>query len=133
MDFRDDLYFLVLTVSMEAGGEPYEGKLAVAYTVMNRGKSVIDTVLRSYQFSAWNTDSSTRLGIDDTPIAVLRECYKASCAAYFKLSEDPSLGATHYLNEEVTRKARGGTLPTWFDESKVTARIERHTFLKLRG
>ena len=133
MDFRDDLYFLVLTVSMEAGGESYEGKLAVAYTIMNRGKSVIDTVLRSYQFSAWNTDSPTRMNIDDTPIANLKECYKASCAAYFKLSEDPSKGATHYLNEEVTRKARGGTLPTWFDESKVTARIERHTFLKLRG
>jgi spore germination cell wall hydrolase CwlJ-like protein len=145
MDFRDELYFLFLTVKMEAGGEPYEGQLAVAYSVMNRVKasksSVIDAVLRSHQFSCWNTDSPTRMNLDTIPDDVMKNCYKAAAAAYFGLVEDPSKGATHYLNEEETRKMRGGTLPGWacknnipspvIDESKVTARIGRHTFLKL--
>jgi len=132
MDFRDELYLLVLTVVMEAGGEPYEGKLGVAYVVINRGDSIPDTIFRGYQFSCWNTESPTRMNLDIIPDLVLMEAYKASVAAYFKLVDDPTKGATHYLNEEITRKMRGGTLPGWFDESKVTARIEKHTFLKLK-
>lgn len=135
MDFRDDLYFLVFTVEQEAGWEPYEGQLAVAYVVMNRAKiaksSVLDVILKPMQFSCWNADSPTRMNIDTIPNDILKNCYKASCGAYFELSEDPSKDATHYLNEEATRKERGGTLPNWFDESKITARIGHHTFLKL--
>jgi len=131
MDFRDEIFFLVWTVVQEASGEPFEGQLAVAYAILNRGGSVTDTIFRSYQFSSWNTDSPTRMNLDIISNSALMECYKASVAAYFKLIPDPSKGATHYLNEEVTRKMRGGTLPSWFDESKVTARIGRHTFLRL--
>ena len=135
MDFRDDLYFLVLTVEQEAGWEPYEGQLAVAHVIMNRVReaksSVIDIVLKPLQFSAWNADSPTRMNLDTIPNDILKNCYKASCGAYFELVPDPSKGATHYLNEEATRNQRGGSLPGWFDESKVTIRIGHHTFLKL--
>jgi spore germination cell wall hydrolase CwlJ-like protein len=135
MDFRDDLYFLVLTIEQEASSEPYEGQLAVAFVIMNRVRveksSVIDIVLKPMQFSSWNSDSPTRMHIDTTPNDAFKSCYKAACAAYFELVPDPSKGASHYLNEEVTRKLRGGTLPGWFDESKVTVRIGNHTFLKL--
>jgi len=133
MDFRDEIYFLVFTVVQEAGGEPFEGKLGIAYVVMNRGGSIIDTVLRGYQFSCWNTESPTRLNIDTIPNEVLMESCKAASAAFFKLVPDPTKGATHYLNEEITKRIRGGTLPGWFDEKKVTARIGRHTFLKLNN
>ncbi len=132
MDFRDDLYFLALTIAQEAGGEPFEGKLGVGFVIVNRGGSIIDTVFRSYQFSCWNSDSPTRLSIDAFSDVTLKESLKAACAAYFKLVDDPTQGATHYLNEEITRKLRGGSLPSWFDESKVTVRIGRHTFLRLK-
>lgn len=131
IDFRDEIYFLAITVVMEAGGEPFDGKLGVAYVIMNRSGSVTDTVFRSYQFSAWNTDSATRMNLDIVPDIVLMESYKAAVAAYFKLLPDPTKEATHYLNEELTRKIRRGSLPGWFDETKVTARIGKHTFLKL--
>ena len=135
MDFRDELYFLFLTVEQEAGQEPYEGQLAVAYVIMNRANfskaSVIDTVLRNMQFSCWNAESPTRMNIDTIPFEVMRSSYKAAAAAYFGLVDDPTRGASHYLNEEMTRKLRGGDLPAWFDEKKITARIGRHTFLKL--
>ena len=136
MDFRDELYFLFLTIEQEAGSEPYEGQLAVAYVVMNRcdfsKASVIDTVLRNMQFSCWNADSPTRLNIDTMPFEVMRSCFKAAAAAYFRLVDDPTKGASHYLNEEMTKKLRGGYLPGWFDKTKITARIGRHTFLKLQ-
>jgi len=54
------------------------------------------------------------------------------------LLPDPVGGATHYLNEAVTKKIRKGTFPAWaadpndptkIHEAKVTTRIGRHTFL----
>jgi len=135
MDFRDEIIFLALTIEQEAAHEPYQGKLAVAFVIMNRATaskaSVIDTVLKASQFSCWNTESPTRQKIDDAAKETLWECYKAAVAAYFGLAQDPSLGADHYLNEEYTKYLRGGNLPTWFDEKKVTVRIGHHTFLKL--
>jgi hypothetical protein len=131
MDFRDELYFLAVTVAMEAGGEAYDGKQGVAFAIVNRPGSITDIVLKAYQFSAWNTDSNTRMNIDTIPDAVYKECYKAAVGAYFKIVEDLTKGATHYLNEELTKQLRGGTLPGWFSEDKVTIRIGKHTFLKL--
>ena len=133
MDFRDELTILAWTVVMEASGEPYEGKLAVAYVICTRakrdGRTLFDVCLKPYQFSAWNTESPTRMRLDDQPQGVLRECYKAACSAYFQIEADPTKGSTHYLNEEATRKLNGGKLPSWFRESEVRARIGRHTFL----
>lgn len=122
-------------MEQETGWEPDEGKLAVAYVIMNRANasksSIMDTVLRNMQFSCWNAESQTRMNLDVIPDHILRACYKAAVAAYFSLADDPSKGASHYLNEEATRKLREGSLPGWFDESKITVRIGRHTFLKL--
>ena len=51
--------------------------------------------------------------------------------------EDLTKNADHYLNVEVTRRMRGGTLPKWAEEDikngKVTVVIGSHTFLNLRG
>jgi hypothetical protein len=135
LGFLDDLYFMALTVLMEAGGEIPLGKLAVAWAIHNRcvnqNISVTDACLRAKQFSAWNTDSPTRMNLDSAEMAPWRESYKAACSAYFELGPDPTNGADHYLNEELTKKINNGQLPSWFDEAKVTARIQRHTFLKL--
>lgn len=124
----------VATIYMEAAGEPAEGKLAVAYAILNRAaaerKTVSDVVLQPWHFSAWNTDSPTRLRLDTVDERAWAECAAAFAAAAVDRVPDPTRGATHYLNEDVTRKIRGGTLPAWFDEAKVTARIGRHTFLK---
>lgn len=141
MDFRDELFFLMWTVVQEGGSEPFDGQLGIAYVIMNRSASITDTVFRSYQFSAWNTDSATRMNLDIVPDITLMQCYKATVGAYFKLLPDPTKGATHYLNEELTKKIRGGILPGWacknnipssiIDEEKITARIGKHTFLRL--
>lgn len=126
LEFRDRLHLMALTIAMEAGGEPYLGKLAVACVIQHRPGSVTDVIFAPLQFSAWNTKSPTRMNLDTLDIDTYRECYKAACAAFFDLSDDPTNGATHYLNPDGV-----SALPDWYDESKVTARINHHVFLKL--
>jgi len=135
MDFRDELLFLAYTIAQESQGEPPNGQMGVGFVIMNRMRnenlSLTDVVFKSMQFSCWNADSPTRMRLDSMAPEVFREAYKYACIAYFGLGVDPSRGATHYLNEEVTRRLRGGSLPAWFDETKVTVRLGNHTFLKL--
>ncbi|MCI9050321.1 MAG: SH3 domain-containing protein [Lachnospiraceae bacterium] len=56
----DDTYLLACLIHMEAGGEPYEGKLAVANVVLNRmkqgyGNSISEVIYARGQFSGANT------------------------------------------------------------------------------
>lgn len=56
----DDTYLLACLVHMEAGGEPYEGKLAVANVVLNRlrsgyGSTIAEVIYARGQFSGANT------------------------------------------------------------------------------
>jgi len=144
----DDLAWLALTVRMEAGGEAWAGKLAVAYVIVHRAQrtkaSIADTVLKPWQFSAWNTQEATRGLLDTIPPELWTHCYAAACAAAFGLVEDPSKGATHYLNPVATatlRQAKRLTpYPAWatdptdprqLDEAKITARIDHHVFLRV--
>ena len=130
-----DLEWLALTVWLEARGELWESKLGVAWTIMNRcqdrGKSVPDTVLQAWQFSGWNTGDPNRLSLDEAQSSMLwYDCYKAACAAYFGLVADPTDGANHYMNVPLVMKV-AGKLPSWWDETKVTKKLGRHTFAKL--
>jgi len=123
-----------MTVLMEAEGESYEGKLAVAYTIRNRvvGEDLIGVVLKPWQFSCWNTDSPTRRRVGQIVKEggkAWQEAVKATEAAFFATEVDPSHGATHYLNVNQVLKAVG-KLPSWYDGNKITAVIGRHTFLK---
>lgn len=129
---------LAMTIAQEAGGESFAGKLAVGHVVMNRSelwkRTVTDVIFKAYQFSAWLTGSATLIHMDEVTDATWQECFAAACGAYFRAllgTNDPSGGATHYLNVEVTRELRGGSLPDWYDSDKVTVVIDRHTFLKL--
>jgi len=131
----DAITWGTLTLYQECAQESPLGKLAVAYVIMNRSnkwnRPVSDIVLDKYQFSCWNTESGTRLFLDTISSSAWRECHKAFVTAYYAILPDPTNGATHYLNEKLTRKIRGGTLPAWFKEANVTLREGLHTFLKV--
>ena len=60
------------------------------------------------------------------------DCYKAACSAYYGIEDDPTFGATYYLNIELTKKIRGGSLPAWFYKTNITTIIGKHTFLQDR-
>lgn len=120
-----------MTVLQEAEGESYEGKLAVAFAIVNRGENVIATVFRPWQFSCWNTDSPTRKRLGQTIYANTTawiESLRAMDAALSRSVSDPTNGATHYLNEKSVQLTTG-KMPSWFKEEKVTKRIGNHTFL----
>ena len=130
----NELFLLTATVAMEAEGEPYIGKLAVAYVIMNRvnhrNKSVSDVVLDPYDFSAWNTKGGRQMMLDEINGFYWEESEKAAASAYYGIEKDPTLGADHYLNVGLTRKLRGGSLPTWLIAMKRTTKIGQHTFYK---
>lgn len=127
-----DLDWAAMTIKMEAEGEPYEGKLGVAFVIANRMRakslSASDVVLRSFQFSCWNTTEPTRLRLDDfdTNRAVWADSYKAAAAALFGIVSDPTRGATSYLNPAVTtaeQEQRAG-----YVRANVRATLGRHHF-----
>ena len=125
----------LITVAMEAQGEPRQGKLAVAWVLWNRvraGHSMTDVVYAPWQFSAWNTDSPTRMNIDNIDNSLWAECLACVLAAMYGLEPDPTKGATFYLNKDAVL-AVAGKLPGWWDsdtihDSEIT--IGRHSFRK---
>ena len=136
MNRTDDLFLLTATVAMEAEGESYRGKLGVAYVIMNRVrrrvpfKSVSDVVLDPYDFSAWNTRGGRQTALDTIDHFSWGDSEKAAHSAYYGIEKDPTHGADHYLNVGLTRKLRGGSLPTWLIAMKRTVKIGLHTFYK---
>lgn len=135
------LIILSQTVLGEAEGEDLEGKRAVAWVIENRAAQrgwpddAGAVCLQEMQFSCWNAGSPRIPVMTDprkhTTEAIWDECFQAALEANFDLRADRTKGANHYLNEALTRKIRGGTLPSWFDAGKVTLRLGDHTFLKL--
>ena len=130
----DVLTLIKLTVAMEAEGEPPMGKLAVAYVIMNRvrqwDKSVSDVIFKDYQFTCWERGSPTKMRLDDIPEWVMDDAEYAALSAFRQTQLDPTQGATHYLNENLTRQIRGGSLPNWVWSMEKVAVIGKHTFYK---
>lgn len=143
----DDLTLLATTVYLEGDSEPDEGKVGIAWVVrnlMDRQKrtarqvilgadGLVDGDAHAYEvFSCWNDDyakqRSVRL-ISCDPV-VWERCWRAATGALWRLLPDPTTGATHYLNVELTKKIRPlHDLPAWFDKTRITAVLGRHTFL----
>ena len=130
---EQELFLMVMTVAMEAEGESYRGKLAVANVIINRAyqkeTNIVDVVFKPYAFSAWNTRGGRQNQINKITDLVWEETEKAVASAYRNIEPDPTHGATHYLNIPLTKRRRGGTLPKWVSRLKKTAVIGKHTFL----
>lgn len=127
---------MIRTVLGEAGNQGPQGQAAVASVILNRvaagkyGKSASDVVLAPNQFEPWQTRSKELTG------------YKPESAAYRNVGDivdmvasgdvpDQTKGATHFLNADIVRQRRGGTLPDW--AAKPIAKIGDHTFFAPNG
>ena len=124
----------------EARGESIVGKIAVAHVVMNRVKTgkyggkggVKGVCLKPWQFSCFNAkDPNLQLMLEpfggrDAPI--FRDCLLEARMALGGLSQDPTIGATHYFNPAVVP---GGWPASW-DRSRMMRRptIGRHKFYR---
>lgn len=129
MKLIPDYLWGVLTVWMEARGETYQGKVAVAEVIQRRTKrkffsdgTIASTCLWPVQFSAWNTRDPNRIKaavLDSTDIAV-SDCVRAWLEAERGSGLVP--GAMHYFNAHIVT-------PSWATGAKVVAVIDHHTFV----
>jgi N-acetylmuramoyl-L-alanine amidase len=118
-----------VTILQEAEGEPYAGKLAVAEVIRNRtiehyqsDGTVAGTVLRTFQFSGWNSSAANRVRCgkadDDSPM--VRDCLKAWHEA-LEGSQTVS-GALHYCRGDITPQ------PEWIARCRKVAEVGAHIF-----
>jgi spore germination cell wall hydrolase CwlJ-like protein len=119
----------ILTIWMEARGESYDGKVAVAEVIQKRTArkffsdgTVAGTCLKDRQFSGWNNGDPNRIKaatLDDTD-PVVNECINAWKEA--KTGRNLTGTAVHYYNSSVC-------FPIWAEGARVVTRIGAHTFV----
>lgn len=132
-----DRALAAIVVWQEARGEPQEAKTAVAEVLRNRlarrwggAASLPEICFARFQFSAMNDETPWRgisFSIDDTD-PVVQHCLDAVDLAFVDQSS-LTHGAVLFLNVDLTRQLRGGTLPGWYDARRVTATYGQLTFL----
>lgn len=133
-DEMSELEILARTIEAEAALEPYKGKIAVGATIANRaasgsyGKDIRGVILRRGQFSPWNSWTGYAKGEQGKNMMKLKaseDSYKAANAILTGNYEDPTDGATHYVNEKVSK-------PAWLGDMKGrkrgTLNIGNHLF-----
>ena len=120
----------VCTIWIEARGESYAGKLAVARVIRNRVRlhyqsdgSVPGTVLKGFQFSGWNTTDPNRLQAvrinSEDPVV-------AECARAWEESQEADAGigdAVLYYNPRAVR-----ITPSWAIAGRHVASVGNHEF-----
>ena len=137
----DEMTLIKWTVAQEAADQPYIGKLAVAYVIVNRmrkwKRSAASICWQPYQFSCWgggNLDAKGKF-LDHTPDEVIYDCGKAAVQAYQAQVADPTNGAVYYLNVDLVIRL-SGKLPDWWasdtkPESEV--KIGNHVFRQAKS
>lgn len=117
----------VATIIGEAGGEPYEGKVAVARVIRNRMRyrytsdgTVAGTVLAPRQFSLWNTSELGRIRACQTP-------GDSALAQSAKRAWEESESPDPLLDEAVLYHA-DYVLPEWAERVRLLKTIGRHLF-----
>jgi spore germination cell wall hydrolase CwlJ-like protein len=126
--------YLIRTLVFEAAEEPDEGKAAVVHVILNRmrskrwGDNVQEVVTEPWQFEPWMTrrNEIKRLSVDDPRYL---DAARITDGVLSGVLPDATEGATHFLNPEIVRKRRGGSLPSWARGEGQS--IGRHTFYTL--
>ena len=122
--------YAAITVYHEARGESIDGQIAVAHVIFNRaekhGIPVSEVVFQKQQFSCYNEGNPPVTDYHAFVIAVeaVERCLEE------RLHGKTLHRATHYLNPDLTKKIRGGTLPRWYYKMRKVAKIGRHEFLR---
>lgn len=138
----DDVTLLGRTLFVEGRGEPWWGKVGIAFVVTNRRdtagrwpRSIRGVVLQRFQFSGFGDGPHLQAGLDPeaTGPADQRawgECLRAASAVLCDRVPDPTKGANHYLTDALFRSAK---CPAWakgVSESRIV-KLGRHRFLRL--
>ncbi len=125
---EDDLYWLNQVTEAEAGGESYEGKVAVAATVLNRVKSADwpDSIKETiFQVTTYSGISYYQFSpVLDRRIYEVKPTEDTKKAVQAALNgEDTSQGAVVFYNPDKTDNQ-------WVRSREVTVTIGNHIFAK---
>lgn len=126
---QKELTLLAMCVYGESRSESYEGKLSIAYVVMNRvneqswfGKTVKEVLLKPYQFTCFSKSDPNFKKLFKPEPKLWKQCFKAAWNAYSSLSDDPTLGSNHYCRRDVA--------PPWKQILEFKKEIGNHMFFK---
>lgn len=145
MASTQDILYMAATIWGEARGEPYLGKVAVAWVIMNRANKPgawsrqsdqavpADTpaavCIEPLQFSCWNAaDPNSKMvkaltagdALQNLGNEVYRSCLRAAIDVIDLVEADPTNGSTNYHAT--------GILPAWAVRKSPAAEIGRHLF-----
>ena len=133
---------LATMVYGEARGESVQGKLAVAWSAVNRqlkkaNKTVCQIVLAPKQYSIFNDNpalkqAATSLEVEPkqkNPIdqQTWQDSVRVAEQVLTGAAADPTGGATHYIADRVMRQ-KGYVYPKWSRQYRQVAVIENHRF-----
>lgn len=133
---------LATMVYGEARGETYKGKIAVAYSAINRKarngtKSLCDIVLAPKQYSIFNGNSklqkvATTFDIapptkNELEQAAWDESWQIAVGVMEKKYQDPVKGATHYVAWKAIKQL-GYRTPKWALQYTEVGSVDNHTF-----
>jgi hypothetical protein len=111
-----DREILARTLQAEAGNQGLQGMLAAGSVIMNRvnlpgyGNGLQDVILKPGQFSAWNKLTGYAGGAQGQDMLGMTPSEQAYKVAEMLLSgkyEDPTKGATHYYNPDISNPSWG--------------------------
>lgn len=120
-----ELCLVALCVWREARNQPFEGKLAVAWSIRNRvakkswmGKDWEEVVLKKWQYSSFNPNDPNAVLLPGDPVNDKAWADSLVCAerAYLGIGVDPSLGSTHYHTKSIH--------PAWVDDKATVFKVE---------
>ena len=121
------------TILGEAANQGPQGQAAVGWTVLNRlrdgryGKGLEGVIKKDWAYEPWMTREDELMAISpDSP--EYKSAYELSGQILRGEVEDPTNGATHFLNPELIQK-RGDKLPSWYPaEGAGWTQIGEHYF-----
>lgn len=128
--------YLIRTMIGESAGQPRQGQAAVAHTIMNRrnagrwGDSIQDVVTAPNQFEPWQTRADELWNISPES-DVYQQTGQIADQVIAGDIPDPTQGGLFFLNPDIVRERRGGSLPDWAQNQ--TASIGGHTFYRGPG
>lgn len=124
---------IIKTMVGEALGEGLPGMIAVGESIRNRSrarkKSPTEIVFQPLQYEFWN---DTKLAESKLQKMLTPEVYQMAAHAYeeaFHNGSDTIMGATNYLNPELTIQ-RAGKLPSWASEDRKVTVVGNHHFFQ---
>jgi len=125
----------------EARGEAFTGKVAVAYTALNRAvnRPLCDVILQPKQYSIFNGSAEWHAAATDPLVEPAQEnkadeegwqdSLRAAKLVMAGEVSDPSNGSTHYISDRVM-KLKKYKYPKWSRTYVQVAKIGEHRFFK---